>query len=381
MATIRQAVKLVIAAHKHHFPFAIIFVGASGIGKTYNLRLMCEKNSLFMSYLNICSMVDGGDLIGCLYYDMESKTTKYATMEWLSSLMKANGGILVADEPNRGERPVHNTVRQLFEQKKIGPHVLPAHTTIVGLMNPDDSEKQHFTEAMDQAMISRCVFLKIRTTPDEVIALAMDSSYDPRVLDLMVACKDHMELDEDFTLPQKPLDFRAFGQLNAFMPVLNELPDLADEVAMSCLGPNGSKIYLDLDAIKALPDVKKFYEDPESIEIESIKSLYVTQFIYKVIMFLGQIEKDKSGNPVKDKSGEFVRLIKPGDVKAQKMFTTLAAGLNETNVAYLVERVENFPYLLDFIETGNNARVAKLREMAMKVAELGNLDAKKSKKA
>lgn len=140
-----------------------MFVGEAGVGKSEITqawaRSMDEKykDEGGFGVLDLrLAYYEGPDLVGLPeVFEVDGiKRTIYAIPEIFPTTGR---GIIMLEEPNRGNSMVQNCLMQMLTDRKIGPHFeIPEGWLICGLMNPEGG--RYDTVSMDAALKDRFVF-------------------------------------------------------------------------------------------------------------------------------------------------------------------------------------------------------------------------------
>ena len=140
-----------------------MFVGEAGVGKSEITQAWAHSmNEKFkddggFGILDIrLAYYEGPDLVG-LPEVVEVNGVK-RTVNAIPDIFPAEGrGIIMLEEPNRGNSMIQNCLMQMLTDRKVGPHFqIPDGWLIVGLMNPEGG--RYDTNSMDAALRDRFVF-------------------------------------------------------------------------------------------------------------------------------------------------------------------------------------------------------------------------------
>ena len=143
-----------------------MFVGEAGVGKSEVTQDWAHKMDehfkddggfgildLRMAYY------EGPDLVGLP--DVVEVNGIRRTINAVPDLFPTEGrGIIMLEEPNRGNSMIQNCLMQMLTDRKIGPHFkIPDGWLIVGLMNPEGG--RYDTNSMDAALRDRFIFFDV----------------------------------------------------------------------------------------------------------------------------------------------------------------------------------------------------------------------------
>jgi hypothetical protein len=143
-----------------------MFVGEAGVGKSEITQGWArDKNEEFkddggFGILDIrLAYYEGPDLVG-LPEVFEINGVK-RTINAIPDIFPTEGrGIIMLEEPNRGNSMIQNCLMQMLTDRMVGPHFkLPEGWIIVGLMNPEGG--RYDTNSMDAALRDRFVFFDV----------------------------------------------------------------------------------------------------------------------------------------------------------------------------------------------------------------------------
>lgn len=164
---ISQAKQMIknISDKELHTP--VMFVGSTGIGKSYLIKELAKDNNLEFIDLRPATQ-EVSDLIGIpksrevTYKDILKLKTMWAEPEWWPK--PETKGILALEEVNRAPEDVRQALFQLVTEWKLHTHVLPKGWVIVSLINPDNGF--YHVNQLDPAFKRR--FIQVEIEPDEI---------------------------------------------------------------------------------------------------------------------------------------------------------------------------------------------------------------------
>lgn len=157
---IKQVLDIALRARELGLVWNPMFVGEAGLGKSQICQeWQGEKDEEFkddggFGILDIrIAYYEGPDLVGLpeVFEVNGVKRTIYAIPE----IFPTEGrGIILLEEPNRGNNMIQNCLMQILTDRQIGPHFkLPEGWIIVGCMNPEGGK--YDVTAMDAALKDR----------------------------------------------------------------------------------------------------------------------------------------------------------------------------------------------------------------------------------
>jgi hypothetical protein len=143
-----------------------MFVGEAGLGKSAIIRQWVEsmdekyKSEGGFSMLDLrMAYYEGPDFVGYPFEYEEGGVKRMGHA--LPHFWPTEGrGIILLEEPNRGNTMVMNCLMQLLTDRMVGPHYkVPDGWMVVGAMNPEGAK--YDTNAMDAALADRFEFMNI----------------------------------------------------------------------------------------------------------------------------------------------------------------------------------------------------------------------------
>jgi hypothetical protein len=324
----------------------LVLVGHRGIGKTQTLYDLGEEEKCHVEILRLGSKNDVGDLLG-MPYVTDEKETKYAAPVWYQRLLQ--GGILVLDEVNRAKPSLHDAVMQLLDGRKFDVYELPSNVIIVAIMNPTTEE--YDVSEFDAAMVDRGIFVKVTSDGDEVLSYVLNHDYDDEIRDVLALSKDSMQIGNGFELPPKQYTPRGLRQWNNIKGACDAFPDVANELILGCVGPEGFAAYNNRKILKNIPTADQYFKDPGSVDVTKIEALHMRVFITRV---LGYLKAKKVSQELQTK------------------FTGLCSSLSEQMIMYIARVTMDNQWINKFVEaTNTNLNKAALK-VAGTIAKAGN---------
>lgn len=115
-----------------------LFTGAPGLGKSEIVQEWCRNKGLPFVDLRL-ALLEAPDLTG--FPQIQEVNGRARTINALPEFwpdeMSAPEGVLLLEEPNRGQTSVMNAIMQLLTDRKVGKYTLPPGWIIVGCINPE----------------------------------------------------------------------------------------------------------------------------------------------------------------------------------------------------------------------------------------------------
>ncbi|MEL6346318.1 MAG: AAA family ATPase, partial [Myxococcota bacterium] len=155
----------------------VLLVGSHGIGKSQFLEGYAHSRGLVPHVLDL-SLLEATDLTGIPY--IEAGKTRFAPPITLPDSQASAPAMLVLEELNRCDRSVRQPCLQLLTARRLNDYRLPANCFLAACINPADKDYQ--VDALDPALASRFVSLKVRPDRDAWLNWARDHDVHPGVV-------------------------------------------------------------------------------------------------------------------------------------------------------------------------------------------------------
>ncbi len=131
--------------------FNPIFIGPPGVGKSHIVQAWARQNELPCIDLRI-AYLEAPDLIG--FPTIQTVNNRQITHHATPDFLPTDGeGVLLLEEPNRGNTSIMNCLMQLLTDRKIHKYVLPPGWLIAACINPEGNE--YDVNTMDAALKDR----------------------------------------------------------------------------------------------------------------------------------------------------------------------------------------------------------------------------------
>jgi len=265
----------------------VVAVGVAGIGKTQTVLDVAKELELPCSVLRIGSKQDVGDLLGMpriVRKDDGTEVTEYAPPVWYTTIQ--NGGILFLDELNRCKPLLQDAVMQILDQRRFDVYVLPDNVTIIGAMNPQTED--YDVSDFDIALVDRIVAISVENEPNSVLSYAIGHNWPQDVIDLIAYGSYDMVLTGKCPLPPKQFTPRGLRQLVDLWPVIEDVPEAADEIVIGCIGPKGFEKWKYKEVYKKVPTAEKYFENPDQYPLSKFDRTEQMILIGRVVAYVRQ---------------------------------------------------------------------------------------------
>ena len=155
---ILEVLDLALSARKKGFVFNPMFVGEAGLGKSQITQQWVKKQQETNPNFGFIDLrlayYEGPDFVGYPYeYEDQNKVKRMGHA--LPHFWPTEGeGLILLEEPNRGNTMVMNCLMQLLTDRAVGPdYKLPEGWIIAGAMNPEGAK--YDVNALDSALADR----------------------------------------------------------------------------------------------------------------------------------------------------------------------------------------------------------------------------------
>ena len=276
----------------------INLIGHAGIGKTQILRDIAQELNIPIHIFRLGSMQDVGDMMGAPYAT-EAGEMKYGVPAWFNTIK--NGGILFLDEINRAKPSLTDAVMQLLDMGRFNEYILPDNCFVICAMNPAD--ENYDVNEFDQAVIDRCVNIGVSQSSEEVISYIMEHEFHEDVIDLVALAKEDIYVGGSVDVPKKKFSPRNIRQLNAWISVINENSDGADELVLGCIGPSGYSKWKNKEILKKIPTAQTYFNDPKAFDVSSLNAIEKTVLLSRIVIYL---KNKKASDELKTKFSELL---------------------------------------------------------------------------
>ena len=163
---IKDVLDLALQARQNNFVFNPMFVGEAGLGKSEIVRQwVAEQNEKFkdeggFGFVDLrLAYYEGPDFVG-YPYEYEKDGVKRMGHALPHFWPTSGRGLILLEEPNRGNTMVMNCCMQLLTDRKVGPtYSVPEGWIIAGAMNPEGAK--YDVNSMDTALADRFEFFDV----------------------------------------------------------------------------------------------------------------------------------------------------------------------------------------------------------------------------
>lgn len=145
----------------------VLFIGASGVGKTARVKQTFERNNLRYKYFSAATMDPFCDFVGVPKAVKDENGVEY--LEYILPRDMRDGKIeaIFMDELNRAHKKVINAVMELLQFKSINGRLFPNLKVIWAAINPEDGEDVYQVTPLDKAQKGRFeVHVQVPYQPD-----------------------------------------------------------------------------------------------------------------------------------------------------------------------------------------------------------------------
>lgn len=158
--------------------FVPLFTGDAGIGKSQIAQeWVRDKQKVIPSFgfldLRI-AYLEAPDFVGMPY--IEGGRQKFATPDYWPT---EGEGLILVEEPNRGNIAMRNCLMQLLTDRKVGAYTIPKGWLIAGCINPDNEHYE--VDQMDTALKNRFVDFEVHYDHDSFVSYITDKKWHPEL--------------------------------------------------------------------------------------------------------------------------------------------------------------------------------------------------------
>lgn len=261
----RQLLRHLYTASQETDPryFPLLLWGESGVGKTENVEQVARELGIGCTAL-LLGQMEPGDVLGLPREHVREdgvRVTKHLTPNWWPK--EGTKGILFLDEINRAHRESRQAIFQLLLGRRIHEHALPEGWIIIGAANPP-TDAYEVEDTYDKAWLARFIHVACEPTADEWLQYASETGAYPSVIQTISRHKQILG-KLSCQIPQIKPTPRSWSLLSKIAPGLPG--NLMEEVAVGCVGTEGSSLWLSLvrDSVRPLSAEEVFdrFDDPE----------------------------------------------------------------------------------------------------------------------
>lgn len=220
-------VQLIKCAYQANTP---VFVeGPHGVGKSDMMGVAASELGIDVHVIDL-SLCEPTDLVGLPILD--DSLTRFAPP---ASLPRSGRGLLVLEELNRAPRHVRSPCLQLLTARRLNDYALPGGWLPVACANPspdlsdevDDAQDVYDVEALDPALLSRFVRVRVRPDADAWVAWAEANEAHPAVVEVV-------RREGQAALETREGNPRSWTYASRFLKAFDSGP-ASDEVIMAAL--------------------------------------------------------------------------------------------------------------------------------------------------
>jgi hypothetical protein len=217
---IKEILDLAWDARRAGLVFNPLFVGEAGLGKSEIIRQwvaeMNEKTPGGFGFLDLrLAYYEGPDFIG-----FPDKTTDQNGVDRMTHLLPdfwptTGNGLILLEEPNRGNTMVMNCLMQLTDKSRsVGPrYKLPEGWMIAGAINPEGAK--YDVNAMDTALMDRFEHFNIDYEFNTFMHYVETSKWDPKIVRFLKSGQWVYKTPDAIGKDGKYISPRTWSKLNA----------------------------------------------------------------------------------------------------------------------------------------------------------------------
>lgn len=181
---ITEVLDLALAARKQGLVFNPMFVGEAGLGKSQITQQWVkeqQKRNPDFKFIDLrLAYYEGPDFVGYPYEYEDSNKVKRMGHALPHFWPTEGEGLILLEEPNRGNTMVMNCLMQLLTDRAVGPdYQLPEGFIIAGAMNPEGAK--YDVNALDSALADRFEMFNVDYDPNTFIHYVETTNFDPKI--------------------------------------------------------------------------------------------------------------------------------------------------------------------------------------------------------
>lgn len=181
---ITEVLDLALNARKKGLVFNPMFVGEAGLGKSQItqqwVKQQQQKNPNFKFIDLRLAYYEGPDFVGYPYEYEDSNKVKRMGHALPHFWPTEGEGLILLEEPNRGNTMVMNCLMQLLTDRAVGPdYKLPEGWIIAGAMNPEGAK--YDVNALDSALADRFEMFNIDYDFNTFLHHVETSNFDTKI--------------------------------------------------------------------------------------------------------------------------------------------------------------------------------------------------------
>ena len=211
---IENVLNLALEARKQNRNFIPLFTGDAGIGKSEIGQGWAKKQGDDFGLIDLrIAYLESPDINGFPFVLKDKDGQEITVFALPEFLPKTGSGLLMLEEPNRGNQSVMNCLMQILTDRKIGKYTLPDGWIIAGFINPDN--KFYTVNSMDTALYNRFEEFVVRYDHQEFLKFAENTKYHPNVLNFLKANNWVYSSPEDIGNKGKYISPRTWSKVSA----------------------------------------------------------------------------------------------------------------------------------------------------------------------
>lgn len=226
-------------ARKLGLSFNPLFVGPPGVGKSEIVQAWAKSKKLPLIDLRIAYR-EAPDMIGfpqpTVNADGRQVTTHFTPDFWPTS----GEGVLLLEEPNRGNTSVMNTLMQILTDRKVDKYTLPEGWIIAACINPEGT--QYDVNTMDAALKNRFEIFEVGYDKKSFVDYMKANDWTKSIINFVSSSAWTYQAPESIAENAKYISPRTWSRLNAA-----EKAGIPDKIKLmvynSILGNNMGKAY------------------------------------------------------------------------------------------------------------------------------------------
>lgn len=164
--------------------FNPLFVGPPGVGKSQIVQAYCKQRNI--PFIDVrAAYYEAPDLIGFPSVEKvgERSRTVHHLPEFWPTEETAPVGILLFEEPNRGNTSVMNCMMQILTDRKVGNYTMPKKWIIVGCINPENELND--VAVMDSALKDRFEIFSVEFDFESFVDYMKDAKWHQSIINFV----------------------------------------------------------------------------------------------------------------------------------------------------------------------------------------------------
>jgi len=214
---IHEMLDLALAARKQGLVFNPMFVGEAGLGKSEVIRQWVREQQKLDPEFGFVdhrmAYYEGPDFVGYPYQYEEDGQTRMGHA--LPHFWPTKGrGLILLEEPNRGNTMTMNCLMQLLTDRQVGPtYKLPEGWIVAGAMNPEGAK--YDVNNMDTALMDRFEMFTVDYDFGTFLMYAETAKWHPKVLQFLKTGQWVYKTPDAIGKEGKYVSPRTWSKLNA----------------------------------------------------------------------------------------------------------------------------------------------------------------------